>query len=224
MPPARALAGYLEAESYSLQSRGQGCCPRGAGDAEAPEKGRRPGLRQPPALTAPRVSGSGPRTRARGRKLEERELRVWEAEYLRPFSKIRISHTHTDGRASAATPGSGPSSREMSRSSSGLGGRRPEASPICAPPPSHPGLSAPRRNPGSQPRGDRVAGRCSQWLRCPRLERPKARLPWDASPETAGEAAATSSGNPDVPLKRKKRGEERIRNAKNILGRGLIWA
>lgn len=60
VPPARALAGYLEAESCSLHSRGQGCCPRCAGDAEAPGEGAPPGA--PTAASAHRPAGLGIRT------------------------------------------------------------------------------------------------------------------------------------------------------------------
>ena len=60
---------------------------------------------------------------------------LWEEEYWGAFSKICMSHTHTHththmgaplppplAHASPATPGSGPSSREMSRSISGSEG------------------------------------------------------------------------------------------------------
>lgn len=141
---------------------------------------------------------------------------------------VTHTHTHTYGRASPATPRPRqPRHPRFRPIKSGnepihqrLGGRRPEACPICAPPQSHPGLSVPWRYPGSQPRVTSVEAGCSQWLRCFRLEWPKARLPWDVTPETVGEAVATSSVSPDVSVKRKKGGEERMRNTKNILGWG----
>ena len=177
-----------------------------------------------------RDQGRGP---VRGAENWRREsFALWEEEYWGAFSKICMSHTHTHthtyGRASPATPR--PRQPRHSRFrpiKSGnepihqrLGGRRPEACPICAPPQSHPGLSVPWRYPGSQPRVTSVEAGCSQWLRCFRLEWPKARLPWDVTPETVGEAVATSSVRPDVSVKRKKGGEERMRNTKNILGWG----
>lgn len=117
-----------------------------------------------------RDQGHGPVRGAENWRRESFAFR--EGEYLGAFSKICMSHT------SAATPRPRqPRHPRFRPIKSGnepihqrLGGRRPEACPICAPPQSHPGLSVPWRHPGSQPRVASVEVRCSQRLRCFRLE------------------------------------------------------
>lgn len=223
VPPARALAGCLETESCSLQSRGQGCGRRGAGDAEAHREEGPPGTltaasaHGPAGLAADQ--GHGP---VRGAENWRREsFALWEGEYLGAFSKICMSHT------SAATPRPRqPRHPRFRPIKSGnepihqrLGGRRPEACPICAPPQSHPGLSVPWRQPGSQPRVTSVDVRCSQWLRCFRLE-----FALGCNARDCGRGSGYQLRKPGCFREKKKGREERIRNTMNILGWGLIWA